>query len=62
MDKRSKTSAINGAKGGRPKRLQEWDGGLPNETWKHIGKLLFESSLGRKMRVKKGAISLIINR
>ena len=60
-DKRSRTSAANGKLGGRPKTLQDWDGGLPSETWKPLsGELIeFESSLGRKIRINRGAIKLV---
>ena len=56
LDKRSKTSAINGSKGGRPKELMDWDGGLPDEVWRPIPKYesYFVSNIGRVISIKRG--------
>ena len=62
-DKRSITAAINGKKGGRPRELKDWDGGKEGETWKPHEMpdrfVYFISSLGRLIRIKKGAIRLV---
>lgn len=61
-DQRSKTSAINGKLGGRPKELEAWNGALFGETWfarPSAEGHEFESNKGRTIRIKKGAIRLI---
>lgn len=62
MDKRSKTSAINGLKGGRPKELLEFNGSQQGEVWRPItgyGKY-FVSNMGKILSVK-GKTPLILS-
>ena len=61
MDKRSITSAINGKKGGRPKELEDFDGGLSDEVWKptlHDSRY-FVSNFGRVISIKRGSPMLM---
>jgi len=53
-DNRSKTSAINGAKGGRPKELEAFTGDLDGEVWKSIKGFhkYFVSNMGRLITIK----------
>ena len=63
-DQRSKTSAANGKRGGRPKELTKWDGGIKGETWTMIPSaqgIEFKSDKkNRRIRINKGSIRLII--
>jgi hypothetical protein len=54
-DNRSKTSAINGKLGGRPKELQEFTGDLEGEVWKSIAGYdgYFISNMGRVLSCKQ---------
>ncbi len=54
MDKRSITSAINGAKGGRPKELEDFDGCLTDEVWRPAPGYdkYFVSNMGRVISLK----------
>jgi hypothetical protein len=60
MDKRSKTSSINGKLGGRPKELLELDI-LKNENWRIIKgfESYFVSDFGRVCSVKSGKPKLL---
>ena len=60
-DNRSKTSAVNGAKGGRPKVLTPIEQLFPDETLTPVegDARLFNTSKGRLINIKKGAIRLV---
>ncbi len=59
-DKRSKTSAVNGKLGGRPKELLDFEA-LPNENWRPVSfnKNYFISDLGRVVSAKENKIKTL---
>jgi len=61
MDNRSKTSAINGRLGGRPKALEDFIG-MPDENWRLINGFddYFVSDLGRVISTKSGKLRVLV--